>query len=162
MHHNDVANRKLLPCLLSQRLHLFERHLFVGFVIQIKSAPAPRIVTNDAFKYKRCSVRGLLEFVERRLRVDSLAHDRSVTAALSIRITLYIRRASTHRRQKCNLVSFFQTRIRPGKLLIDGSRDRTRKLTESRIGFFVMQEDVAQSGMFGQVEQIAASAREIL
>ena len=37
-----IADLKLSQCLICQCLHLVERHLFVGFIIQVQSL-APRV-----------------------------------------------------------------------------------------------------------------------
>src|SRR5580692_511113 len=161
MHHGYVPDGKLLKGLLDQRVHLFKGHLFVGFVIQIESAAASCVVPHHSFKYHCGSVRGLPEFGKHTLSVNFFADDRGETSPLRRHVAFRIRRTSTHRRQKRDLVSFFQPRIRPGKFLIDGNRNRSGKFSEPWRDLLVVSEDVAQSGMLWQVEEITASPRKI-
>ena len=43
-------HRKTLPRLPRQRFHLFQRHRFIGFIVQIERAPATGVVPHDAIE----------------------------------------------------------------------------------------------------------------
>src|SRR5579872_2837968 len=56
MHYGEIADGKLPQRLLGERVHLLDSHLFIGFIIQVQSAPRPGVVANNAFKYDDGSV----------------------------------------------------------------------------------------------------------
>ena len=51
-----LADPKLLNGLLRQRFHLLQSHLFIGFVVEIKRAPAAGIVPHHAVKQDRRAI----------------------------------------------------------------------------------------------------------
>src|SRR5260370_8890949 len=50
MDEGDVADLELAERLCCQRLHLLQRHFFVGFVVEVESLAAAGLVANYAFE----------------------------------------------------------------------------------------------------------------
>src|SRR5712692_11708556 len=60
MNYGDIANLGTGKRLLGQLLQLLDRHLFVGFVVNIESAAPATVVAHDTLENHGCTILGLL------------------------------------------------------------------------------------------------------
>ncbi len=80
VHEGNIADGKFRQRLLRQQFHLFERHFRISFVIQVERAATAGVVADYSLENYGSAVVGLLDFFEKRLRVDWLMDDGSVMA----------------------------------------------------------------------------------
>src|SRR5262249_41538070 len=64
---SDMTDGKLFKSLMSERVHLFKRHLRVGLVIQVKGAASASVIPYYSFKDHSSAIFGLLELCEERI-----------------------------------------------------------------------------------------------
>ena len=81
MHKGNVADRELLQCVHGEGLHLRQRHLFVGFVVEIEGSMPARLVADDPLKDKSSAVLATLKGGQSERCIDGTADNRNVAPA---------------------------------------------------------------------------------
>src|SRR4051812_29292561 len=95
MNNSNPAQRILGGDLVSNPRYLFEGHLFVAFVLEVRRCPSLGIVANDSLEDHDCSVLWPLQLVGQLVGINPLTRYRK---------HVFLARSPAHGRQKCDLV----------------------------------------------------------